>query len=311
MNKITLSILFFILMTTTYISTVNAAQENKNSHVVISGIKLGDTSIRATETLQKQCSNLVVKNLEQVNFPLAINSELHLICRKLDNGGQIAVTLADDEVVHIYSKGIPDSEIDDQFVELKGQHSLGFNVYGSNNQLWKKENDKLAILVRPDGIHPNLFVWKSQYLVQTQDKIQPKSITQRYPSILKFGSTFSELKDDFEKYCSPLQIKDSEPWLLNSPKKQFQVNCFNYYYLGFPRKIEAVFGDDILQLAWVLSAKPEESRIRKMLVSAFGSHFEKNEEWESFDNGRVFLRKDKPEVLLISDILVPFKDKNF
>jgi hypothetical protein len=311
MNKITLSILFFILMTTTSISTVNAAQENKNSHVVISGIKLGDTSIRATKTLQKQCSNLVVKNLEQVKFPLAISSELHLICKKLDNGGQIAVTLADDEVVHVYSKSIPDSEIDDQYAELGGQHSLGFNVYGSDNQLWKKENEKLAILVRPDGIHPNLFVWKSEYLAQTENEIQSQSITQRYPSILKFGSTFSELKHDFEENCSPLQIQDSEPWLLNSPEKQFQVNCFNYYYLGFPRKIEAVFGDDILQLAWVLTAKPEESRIRKMLVSAFGSHFEKNEEWESFDNGRVFLRKDKPEVLLISDILVPFKDKNF
>jgi len=72
-----------------------------------------------------------------------------------------------------------------------------------------------------------------------------------------------------------------------------------------------IFGDGILQLAWILSAKQEESRIRDLLVAAFGSPIQTNEDWETFDDGRIFLRKDKPEVLASSNILVPYKEKNF
>jgi len=123
-------------------------------------------------------------------------------------------------VVHVYSKGIPQSYISGLLTEPKYKHSLGYSVYGNDYHLWIKETEKLAVLVRHDGIHPNLFVWKNPYLNQTFDKQQRTPVGKGYPSILKFGSSFTELKSEIEENCDPLQIKKTDPWLLNSPKKQ-------------------------------------------------------------------------------------------
>ena len=305
------SIIVSVLIATTYMATTQSAQNDNKPDVYISGIKLGDSASWAKTVLQKQCADLIDKDMEHISFPLAKKSERHLVCQRLNNGGQIAVTLADNAVVHVFSKNIPDSDISSQSAQFQQQHSLGYKVYGDDYQLWKKEADKLAILVNSDAIHPNLFVWESQYLGHQETMPKPVPNDGGYPSILKFGRTFTELEADFEKNCHPLQIMESDVWLLNKPEKQTQVNCFNYQYLGFPRKIEAVFGDDILQLAWILTAKPEESRVRQLLIASFGNPVEENETWISFDQGQVFLRKDKPEVLIISKLLVPFKDKNF
>lgn len=49
-------------------------------------------------------------------------------------------------------------------------------------------------------------------------------------------------------------LRDERVWLPHAPTTQDQVNCFGYYYAGFPRTIEAVFGDGTLELAWILTA---------------------------------------------------------
>ena len=86
---------------------------------------------------------------------------------------------------------------------------------------------------------------------------------------------------------------------------QQQLDCFGFEYAGFPRKIEAVFGDGILEQVWILTGKPEEDRIRQALTEAYGAPSFVDENWEVFDDGRVMLRKDKPEVLMVSDRLAP------
>ena len=78
-----------------------------------------------------------------------------------------------------------------------------------------------------------------------------------------------------------------------------QVNCFGIEYAGFPRKIEARFGDGGLELLWILTAKGEESRIAASLQEAYGKPVFENQEWAVFKNWEVSLRKDKPEVLVL------------
>ena len=77
------------------------------------------------------------------------------------------------------------------------------------------------------------------------------------------------------------------------------------------RKIEAVFGDGVLQLAWILTGKGEEDRVRSRLQTAFGEAQVVRDDYELFDDGRVALRKDKPEVLLLADELVPLYAEQF
>jgi len=69
--------------------------------------------------------------------------------------------------------------------------------------------------------------------------------------------------------------------------------------LSYWRKIKARFGDNNLNVVWILTGKGEEDSIRKVLMSQFGDPIFVNDEWKIFNNWKVGLRKDKPEVLLI------------
>ena len=66
-----------------------------------------------------------------------------------------------------------------------------------------------------------------------------------------------------------------------------------------------MFGDGILEQAWILTGKGEEDRVRKALVAEYGPPTFVNDTWEVFHDKRVMLRKDKPEVLMLSVKLAP------
>jgi hypothetical protein len=89
----------------------------------------------------------------------------------------------------------------------------------------------------------------------------------------------------------------------SDPNAQIQINCFGVDYLGFPRKIEARFGDNKLNVVWILTGKGEEDRIREALIKQYGKPIFVTADWEIFDNWQVGLRKDKPEVLLMEQQL--------
>jgi hypothetical protein len=57
------------------------------------------------------------------------------------------------------------------------------------------------------------------------------------------------------------------------------------------------------QWPWILTSKTEEDRLRKGLTKAYGKPIYASEDWEVFDEGRVSLRKDKPEVMVLVDEL--------
>ncbi|MEQ5790667.1 hypothetical protein J4E06_06370 [Muricauda sp. NFXS6] len=74
---------------------------------------------------------------------------------------------------------------------------------------------------------------------------------------------------------------------------------------GFPRKVEARFGNGKLNSVWIPTAKAEEDRIRQKLKEAYGQHIVITDEFEVFNDWKVLLRKDKPEVLLLNETLIP------
>jgi hypothetical protein len=98
----------------------------------------------------------------------------------------------------------------------------------------------------------------------------------------------------------------------SDPNAQLQINCFGVDYLGFPRKIEARFGNKKLNVVWILTAKAEEDRIRQALINQYGKPIFVNDDWEIFNNWQVALRKDKPEVLLMEqNIGLEYKSSYF
>ena len=144
-----------------------------------------------------------------------------------------------------------------------------------------------------------LFVWSNPHINNNQQS----EVTLN--TLLKFGASIDALMPIFEKHCQPLVIQDTKPWLLTKPNAQKQVNCFNFSAFGFPRKIEAVFGDNHLELAWILTASAEQTRVAQSLSNTYGKAIFENAQWQAYQNGEIYLRKDKPEVLAISKRLIP------
>ena len=276
----------------------NPVVADENSVV---GVKIGDNKKQVQNTLFSICDKLVETNEQQVSFSLAKNAAQHLVCENLLTGGKVAVTLADGKVVHVFAKDLAKGSVK----QVKGENKayLGYQV-SSDYMLWRHHENRTVTLLSQKGLHPNLFVWESPYLSPEVHVNRPVDLTNGLPSILQFGASFKALKAELEAQCQPMLIKETKPWLPNKPEKQLQVNCFNLNYLGFPRKLEFVFGDDQLELVWILSAKEEEGRIRELLVDYFGPASNVTPDWETFKRGEVYLRKDKPEVLAVSASLV-------
>lgn len=268
------------------------------------GIEIGESISTAKTKLQSVCQNTVSDiTLNTPSFPLASKREQHLSCNQLKNKGKIAVVIADNQVAHISASNIaPDAVIG---LQNDPKQYLGFKAHHQHT-LWQNNAKNQTTLIGKDALHPNLFVW-SHPEIKALERSKP-ALT--LANLLQFGESLDTLKPLFEAHCDPLKIETSAPWLFNNPKEQVQVNCFNFPAFGFPRKIEAVFGDNHLELAWILTAKPEQTRISKQLTAHFGDSVFDNETWQAFKQGEVYLRKDKPEVLAISKALVPlFKEK--
>lgn len=204
----------------------------------VAGLSSDDSIQSSRAKLESRCEEFHEVTIEPPSFPLAKDSEVHLICRNFsvdtETVGAIALTFADEKLVMIYARG---------------------NAAG-------------------------MFLGFSSEPVQ---------------DYLQFSAAFKELL--------VVDRASDQVWLLNQPEVQQQVDCFGFEFAGFPRKIEAVFGDGILEQAWILTGQGEEGRVRDALIAEYGEPTFVNEQWEVFHNKRVMLRKDKPEVLMLSEKL--------
>jgi len=158
------------------------------------------------------------------------------------------------------------------------------------------KNDIVKFLTK-EAAHPNLFMWSNPYLISNDDSNPGYNSSAIIPDFLKMGADMDELKPLIEANSTLTQIEELDG---SDPNAQVQINAFGVEYAGFPRKIEARFGDNKLNAVWILTGKGEEDRIRQKLIAAYGQPIFKTDDWEIFNNWQIGLRKDKPEVLLLT-----------
>jgi hypothetical protein len=96
-------------------------------------------------------------------------------------------------------------------------------------------------------------------------------------------------------------LPPEEVWLATAPAAQFQIDCYGYEIAGYPRKIEFVFGDETLQQIWVMFDSGDIPRLREFLIANYGDAISVDDQYEIFDEGRLALRKDIPEIRMVSD----------
>lgn len=279
---------------------------------VFYGADFGDSLASVKANLSNHCRSLKVISVGSPNFPLAKESEQHLVCEGISIGNQeireAAFAFGDDRLSLIEARGGAVKALTAR-ASAEAKPYLHFKAYFEDLMLADTKADAVWLL-SPESIHPNLFAWSNPYLPSNKGSKTEYRRSAKSPELLKFGSILADLLPGFEGQCPIYNVEEiAEPWLQTKPKTQTQINCFGYEYGGFPRKIEAVFGDDVLELAWILTGKGEEDRLRKALTVEYGEPKFVNEDWEAFDEWRIALRKDKPEVLVLSERLAPiFKE---
>lgn len=290
--------LFFALL----LSTIPASEQRAG---LLPRISLGDSVDRVRQVLGDGCRDLAIDRLPAPKHPLAAGSETHLICHGLRDGAERTFTAAsfifgDEALVLVQVVG-------GQAVESLQRRAAGDSVQYGGFEIFADAGLVISVgqqsvwWLRPDDIHPHPFLWSDPALGRGASDAHPER-SAGLPPELVFGASPAATRSRLEGQCATLvERRLPRPTLASAPDVQVQIDCFGLPYAGFPRKVEAVFGDGRLALVWILTGKAEEARVRAGLIEAYGDVVRSTPAYDHFAGGRVALRKDKPEVLFLSE----------
>ncbi len=235
----------------------------------VAGLSSADTLQESLEKLESRCEEIRNVAVVPPSFPLAKNQENHLICHGFSIGSErvesLALTFADDKLVMIFAEGHA-AQVFLDFASTPLKQYLQFTVSFNDLLIADRDKDHAWLLTTP-AAHPNLCLWANPYIHGSEAAKYENSA--KIPDILGFSKSLEELRPLLEAQCAFTHLGTYKVWLLNQPELQQQVDCFGYEFAGFPRKIEAVFGDGTLEQAWILTGKGEEDRVREALIAAF------------------------------------------
>lgn len=262
--------------------------------------------------LNTRCAQVSAVKVDPPRYPLASEREVHLVCTGYSGGPLVfdtaAFVVADGALAQMEALGVRPENVYTQLGEADGTYMAMENFRGGTT--WYDGATARLLWLAESAVHPNLFAWPNPNLANRDTP--PVNHSTLVPDLLDFSSDLETLGPAFNQRCTRTIFHENERiWLPNEPSEQLQIDCFGFPYAGFDRKLEAVFGDGKLQLIWVLTAKPEEDRIRNRLVRDWGKPSLVNDTWEVFGDGKISLRKDKPELLLLSDEMIPLYRDQF
>lgn len=124
-----------------------------------------------------------------------------------------------------------------------------------------------------------------------------------------FGSSMQETQALLKAHSDSIIVRRNEPIQVpTAQKEQSQLDVYGYKYAGKKRKVELIFADDVLDIAWLLTDADEETKFIEYFKSKFGEPTHNTPEVTFFINDRVAVRNQPHEVLYISQRLVePYK----
>lgn len=259
----------------------------------------------ALETLlQQRCEGLERIDVVTPRFPLAAESETHFVCDGLDmaTGAHLdraVFILGDGALVQFNATGGAGALAQPG----EAQSFRNFTAWPDAGVLIDSASDTVWVL-NPDGLHSNLFIWRHPALDGAAlPEAQPLSF--EMPAEIRLGETLAVLAPEIEAACGFTRTFEDEPGLPTGNTTQTQIDCFGYRVAGFDRKIEFVFADGRLALAWILTGVGDEARLRDLLTAQYGEPAAAIPPGlEFFPGDRMALRTDKPEILIASDAVV-------
>jgi hypothetical protein len=274
------------------------------------GVAVGQSEQASSKAISAACGQITRIEVVNTRFPAASRSEVHLRCKALAladgrPGGDAMFTFADDKLVLFEARGASAN------LRPEGDPAAkvaGFEVFLPQQLVIDEPKDRAVVFgafaLAPLALHWNNPAWSSDHVAApTGDFFLPHEVV--------FGATRETMTTVLDRSCAVVRGKAiDEVWLATKPSSQFQIDCYGYEMAGYPRKFEFVFGDGVLQQMWLLFDEGDIPRLRAFLTGKFGPSIQVDENYEIFDNWRVALRKDVPELRIASDTIARIWSKN-
>lgn len=300
------------LMAVMLVAAIGLSDSHADETAVIAGLRMGADQVSVQDLLQQLCDSVTVVNHDEVTFPLASETETHLVCDGYSGApiafDKAAFVIADGGLVWMQALNIDIDSANAVLGEPDGEY-LRMNNY-HDGTIWLDTRNRNLYWLSMEARHPNLFAWSNPNL--GNEAVGGENNSTKIPALLDFSASLDELRPLFEAQCQQIVVHENERvWLPHKPETQVQIDCFGVPFAGFERKFEAVFGDGKLEVIWVLTGKPEEDRLREYLTRDWGNPTLVNDSWEIFGDGRISLYKDKPEFLILSDDMIPLYQEEF
>lgn len=262
-------------------------------------LAIGSETAAVEAELDARCSRVASVTPSPVRFPLARDREQHFVCDHYTTPAghsfeRAVFTLADGALVQIEVRGdtAPLSE------NAGDSIALGDWIAYPDAAMVIDRAANTAHILSGDGLHTNLFAWHNPLMDGETLDYGPLAID--VPPQIRPGESIETLRPEIEAACPVVQVRDIDPPSLpTQPATQTQINCFGYETAGFERKIEFVFGDGQLMLAWILTGRGEGDRLQAAMDAAYGMPDLAAADFRFYDGGAAALRFDKPEILII------------
>jgi len=224
---------------------------------------------------------------------------VHLVCKGLVLAGSdvrptSVYTFADDALVMIEARGAggtlaPAPEPAMQMEAFDVYAEQGVVINRQRDQTWYFGDLNLA----------NLFifwdnpVWENRdAAIDTEWFLPPEAV---------WGESAESVMAALGDKCGLMKHRSiDELWLRTAPAEQQQLDCYGYEIAGYPRKLEFVFGDDRLEQIWLMFGPADIARARDHFSGEFGAPVHVGDVLEAFEGWHVAIRKDIPEILMLS-----------
>jgi len=273
------------------------------------GVKMNESLATVQTKLKDIVATSKVITVKHTVFPLAKDKEQHLICSDVKTGtgtiSKAVFTFSDDQLTNIEARGNVQQSLATKLSDTAINY-MDYLVY-QKQMLFIDSKKDIAWILTDEALFCHLFTYENPYLDEKRSEALPN--TGLIPAFLQMGATFEDLQASLEANSTFTFKQDLDG---SDPNAQYQINIFGVNYLGFPRKAEARFGDDKLNVVWILLGKAEEDRVRQALIKQYGRPIFTDDIWEVYNKWQVAQRKDKPEILLMEqEIGLDYKKSYF
>ncbi len=156
-------------------------------------------------------------------------------------------------------------------------------------------------------------LWVCTFLLTLRIVSPAAAETFAMPDLIRWGATTAELEQALAGKCANgLSTRPIEPpFLPVVESKQVQIDCDGFEFMGAPRWVEFVIGDDRLQMVWLMVEDEDQEMIVAAMTAAYGEPSGENAKYIAYAQKRAAWRFVPAEVLFYAEELDSWIEPSF